>query len=298
MPAAPAFPALLTRTSTGPIRPTAAITAAKSVTSNGAAVALPPALLTSSTTAPARPASKSLTTTSAPAVARASAMPRPTPWPPPVTSARRPASSGKLQHHLPDGPTLTDLAQRVHHPVQGKHGAHVRRHLARHEQLEELLLVASVLVRLVRRERRELEAEQLDSLEQHEVQWDPRDDAGGVTDRHEPAAVAHRPQRRLRQVAADRVDDDVGAIGQGGLQALPQVAGRGVDEHLRTALARDLELGFGVGDSGDPGAEDARQLDGRGAHPATGAEDHDLVAGLDPRNGPQHVVRRAVADAE
>ena len=66
--------------------------------------------------------------------------------------------------------------------------------------------------RLVHGEAAELEAEDLDALQQHEVERDARDHARRVADGHEPAAPAQRAQRRLGEVAADRVDDDVGAV--------------------------------------------------------------------------------------
>ena len=63
----------------------------------------------------------------------------------------------------------------------------------------------------VRGEVEELEAEDLDALEQHQVQGDAGDLARRVADGHEPAALAQRSQRGLGEVAAHRVDDDVGA---------------------------------------------------------------------------------------
>ena len=44
------------------------------------------------------------------------------------------------------------------------------------------------------------------ALQQHEVERDARDRARRVADGHEAAAAAQRPQRRLGEVAADRID--------------------------------------------------------------------------------------------
>ena len=56
------------------------------------------------------------------------------------------------------------------------------------QQVEQLALVARHLVGLVRREVAELEAEDVDPLQQHQVQGDAWDRARGVADRHEAAA--------------------------------------------------------------------------------------------------------------
>ena len=93
MASAPPLPALLTSTSTGPRPATAASTASRSVTSNGAAVAWPPLSTMSATIFSARSARRSLTSTRAPAVANIWAIPAPMFWPPPVTSAMRPVRS-------------------------------------------------------------------------------------------------------------------------------------------------------------------------------------------------------------
>ena len=92
-PETPAFPALFTKISTPPASRITEPTAAGSVTSNTADRARPPASVISCTASAARWSRRSLTRTSAPAAASACAMPRPTPWPAPVTSAVRPARS-------------------------------------------------------------------------------------------------------------------------------------------------------------------------------------------------------------
>ena len=89
----PALPALFTTMPSVPSAVTAASTAGQSVTSNTAVRPWPPAASISETTDAARSSTRSLTTTSAPASARVRAMRRPTPWPAPVTRARRPMRS-------------------------------------------------------------------------------------------------------------------------------------------------------------------------------------------------------------
>ena len=101
------------------------------------------------------------------------------------------------------------------------------------QQLQELAVVARHVGRLVRGEVAELEAEDVDALEQHQVEGYPWDGPGGVAHGHEAAAVVQRAQGGLGQVAAHRVDHDVGAAGQGLAQRLAQVAGAVVDQPLR-----------------------------------------------------------------
>src|SRR5215469_5974322 len=91
-PPAPALPALLTMMSTPRVRATASVTAPKSVTSNGRALAAPPRALICPAASSARSPTTSLTTTFAPATARYLATARPTPRPAPATSARSPSS--------------------------------------------------------------------------------------------------------------------------------------------------------------------------------------------------------------
>ena len=70
----------------------------------------------------------------------------------------------------------------------------------------------------------ELKAEDLNSLDQNQVQRNAGDDARGVADGDEAAAAAQRPQCGFGQLAADRVDDGVGAVGQRVAQRGAQVA--------------------------------------------------------------------------
>ena len=130
-------------------------------------------------------------------------------------------------------------------------------------------------------EGQELEPEHLDALQQHQVERDPGDRSRGVADGHEPAAVAQRPQGRLGEVAADRVDDDVGTVGERGAQRRPQVAGAVVDHVGGPALGGRGELVGGRRHRGDLGAEQRAELHGREPDAAAGAEDDERLAGLE-----------------
>ena len=148
------------------------------------------------------------------------------------------------------------------------------------------------------REVAELEAEDVDPLEQDQVQRDPRDGPRRVADGDEAAAPVQRAQRRLGQVAADRVDHDVGAVGERLPQGLPQVAGAVVDQPLGAAAVRRLELLGAGGHRGHGRPQDGAQLD-RGRADAAARPEHDeLLARLERRHRAQHVVRRAVGHAE
>ena len=124
----------------------------------------------------------------------------------------------------------------------------------------------------------ELEAAHLDALEQDEVERDAGDRARRVADGHEPAAVAQRTQRRLGDVAAHRVDHDVGTVGERRLQRGPEVAAAG---HQRggAAVGGDGQLLLGGRHRRDRGAERGGDLDGRQADPAARAQHDDLLAG-------------------
>ena len=91
------------------------------------------------------------------------------------------------------------------------------------EQRDELGLVAVHLVGRVHGEVEELEAEHVHALEQHEVERDARDRARRVADGDEAATPVQRAQRRLGEVAADGIDDDVAAVGKAVAQRLAQV---------------------------------------------------------------------------
>ena len=138
----------------------------------------------------------------------------------------------------------------------------------------------------------------LDTLEQHQVERDARDRPGRVAHGHEAAAPVQRAQGGLGELAPDRVDDHVGALREGVAQGLAQVAGAVVDEALRAAGARRLELLGRGGDGGHLGAQHRAELHGRRAHAAAGSQDDELLARLQDRDRSQHVVGGPVGDAE
>ena len=90
-PAGPGVPALFTRIVMGPSRRAVSSTAARipaaSLTSSGIAIARPPALAISAAVSSISCCVRANTPTEAPSAARASAMARPIPRPPPVTIA-------------------------------------------------------------------------------------------------------------------------------------------------------------------------------------------------------------------
>src|SRR5262245_39288303 len=137
-------PALLTSTSRRPsavtASPTAASTRARSVTSATSGSARRPRARTSVAASPAALALVSSTATSAPAAASASAIPSPIPWPPPVTSAAWPASSGRPTASAPTEvglPLLPERAQPLRavlgaEELRGQSGLERQRRLQRH----------------------------------------------------------------------------------------------------------------------------------------------------------------------
>src|SRR6266508_60519 len=121
------IPALFTRMSTGPVSRTIAGTPSRSVTSATTGRATRPSSPISAATFSARSECKSLTHTSAPALAIWMAMARPTPAPDPVTRATRPAMKfdqsrimrrSDFHDHRDDrgaatGPLVDELAERA-----------------------------------------------------------------------------------------------------------------------------------------------------------------------------------------
>ena len=123
-------------------------------------------------------------------------------------------------------------------------------------------------------------------------------DPDGVAHGHEAAAVVQRAQGGLGQLAAHRVDHDVGAAGQGIAQRLAQVAGAVVDQPLGATGPGRLELLGCRGDRRHRRAEGRAELHrGRPDAPA-GAEHNELLTWLQGRHRAQHVVRRLVGHAE
>ena len=120
----------------------------------------------------------------------------------------------------------------------------------------------------------------------------------GEPDCHEPPAPAHAAQRGFRQRATHRIDDDVGTVGQRLFQRAPQIAGRVVHEARGAVRTRHVELLGGRGDGCHRRTELDGELHGCRADPATGTEDHDLVAGLNHGDRAKHVVRGAMGHAE
>ena len=143
-----------------------------------------------------------------------------------------------------------------------------------------------------------LEARHGDPLEQHEVERNAGDLACREADGHEPAAVVQRPQRRLRQGAAHRVDDGIGAVRQETLQRRTEVARRVVHQPGGPVGLRHVELRRRRRDGGDGRTQHDTELHGRQADSPAGAEHDQLVPGTDPGERAERVVGGAMGNAE
>ena len=109
-------------------------------------------------------------------------------------------------------------------------------------------------------------------------------DAGRVADGHEPAAPAQRTQRRLGQVAADGIDDDVGAAGNRPRSSRPRRSPARWSIALVAPKARAaVELLRRRRHRGHRRAEEGAELHGGEADAAAGAEHDQLLARLQPR---------------
>src|SRR2546423_7098895 len=95
-----------------------------------------------------------------------------------------------VEHDLADGASVGHKPERGGDVVEAEGGTDVRRDPMRCEQLQQLVLVATQLVRLVLGETPELEAQDADALQQHEVERDPAVRSGRLAAGHEPAAPA------------------------------------------------------------------------------------------------------------
>ena len=121
--------------------------------------------------------------------------------------------------------------------------------------------------------------EHVNALDQHQIQRDAGDHAGGEPDGDEAAAAAQRPQCGLGQLTADRVDHHVGAARDARRAA--RRAGRPSRWLIRllgAVIALPLELFGRRRDGGDRGAERDAELDCRQADAAARAEHDQLVA--------------------
>src|SRR5204862_1577852 len=115
-----------------------------------------------------------------------------------------------------------DVAQRGGGLVEWECSADMRNDAARGEVVHQFLFVPPYVLGGVRRETEELEAEDLDALDEHEIERDLRDHTRRVAHGHEATAPSKGPQRRLGEVATHRVDDDVGAVRQYPPERLPE----------------------------------------------------------------------------
>src|SRR6266513_126759 len=78
------------------------------------------------------------------------------------------------------------------------------------------------------------------SAQPPQIERDFRDLAGRKSDDQIPAAPGQRPNRRLRKGSADRIVDDVDALGvRGAAQRVLQVLLLIIDGFIRTMLARE-----------------------------------------------------------
>jgi hypothetical protein len=143
-----------------------------------------------------------------------------------------------------------------------------------------------------------LEAGDLDALEQHQVERDLRNRPRRVAHRREPSAEPQGAQCRLREIAADGIDDDVGALRQSGFQSPTQVAVAMVEQPCRPVLGGRRQLLVGRRHCRDLGSQQHTDLHRGEPHATTGAQDDQLFARLQPRHRSEHVVRRPVRHAE
>src|SRR6185437_8261181 len=90
-------------------------------------------------------------------------------------------------------------------------------------------------VRLAGRELAPIDAADVAALEQGDIERGPWDFARGEADHEEPALPGERTQGGFGERPADRIVDDVHALGRDLLEAGAQVVGCGVDR-LRGAM--------------------------------------------------------------
>ena len=135
--------------------------------------------------------------------------------------------------------------------------------------------------------------------QEHLVERDGGDIAGGEADDAVTAPIAEGAQRGLRQRAADRVDHhvDTGPARPRTRRVLHGLAGR-VDHRLGARPQRRRPLRLGRRHAEHPAAERARHADGGEADTAAGAQHEHALARLAPGSRAQGVEARAVALGE
>lgn len=176
--------------------------------------------------------------------------------------------------------------------VERKAVVHDRLHLAGSDELEQVAPPLGDGVLLVVEHRVEAEARNVLHSGQGEG-GQIRDVAGGRTVEDEGAELGGDAQGFQQDVAADGLEDDVGAAAVGGGEDLVgPVLVAVVDGDVGAEFAREVELGLGTGGGDDlAGAESLGDLDGQVADAAGGRVDQDGLAGLEAAGFPDRVVR-------
>ena len=130
-----------------------------------------------------------------------------------------------------------------------------------------------------------------------EVEGDLATGGGAAGDDH--AVAGEAVEDLLEDIAADVLDDEVGAVFGGEAADFGGPVGRGgVHHEVGAELAAEFALGFGGAGADDASAEVFGDLDGRGADAAGCAHDEDPLAGADLGAVGEHVHGGAAGKGE
>src|SRR2546425_9623156 len=177
-------------------------------------------------------------------------------------------------------PALGQKPDRLDAFLEGKTVRDARPELAGLVPLEQLVDRPAQLVGRVPAEVAQRAAQRGAVLDQEPVRRDVLDPADEAHHQN-PAAPAERRQRRVEEVAADRIETHVGALTiRQSHHPLGELLRRVVDELVGPALAGHSELLRGAGRRDDARAHRLADLDRREADAAGGTQDEQGLTGL------------------
>src|SRR2546427_3296339 len=180
--------------------------------------------------------------------------------------------------------------------LEGEPMADARLELPGRVPLEQLVDRPAELVGRLPAEVAQRAAERGAVLDEEAVRRDLLDPAHEADDQ-DAAAPAERRQRRVEELAADRIEAHVGALVVGELHhPLGELLRRVVNQIVGAALLRHCQLLRGARRRADARAHRLADLDGRETDAARGAQDEQGLAGLQPALPPDRHMARDVRD--
>lgn len=199
---------------------------------------------------------------------------------------------------LADGATLGHRGQRVTHIIESEPRTDHRVQPAGFEVHDELFGHPRRDQGLLLVQQPQIETVRTDALHQEQVEWQARDLARREAHDNETATGSQPSHRRLGVHATDGIDNEMRATVARLLDCRLEVVALVIDHGLGSGSTTRGHFVVARGSGKDVRAVQAREIDGRLADSARGAEhDHPLL-GFESTDGVQRVVGGRVGDAE